>query len=221
MDSDDFDTTLLSAAMTQAEERGWASVSLLDAARAAGLSFAETRTRFPFRGSLLLRLGRIADDSALADDTTSGSARERLFDLLMRRLDVFQLYRNGIKSVLHALPFDPPMALLLGGATFESMRWMADAAGISVTGLGGVLRVNMVVGIWTHTLRAWEKDDSADMGSAMAALDQALDKAARFNLFPADTGQSNGDLPDLEFPEAEFTFASSAENHAFDEKHDV
>lgn len=60
---------------------------------------------------------------------------------------------------------------------------MADAAGINTTGLGGLVRVNMVVGIWTHTLRTWEKDDSEDMGSTMAALDQALDKATRFRLF--------------------------------------
>ncbi|MCP1215354.1 TetR family transcriptional regulator [Acetobacter orientalis] len=220
MDTDDFDTALLTAAMAQAEERGWSSVSLLDAARAAGLSFSETRTRFPLRASLLLRLGRIADDSALADDTASGNARERLFDLLMRRLDVFQLYRNGIKSVLRGLPFDPPLALLLGGATVESMRWMADAAGITVTGVMGFVRVNMVVGIWTHTLRAWEKDESEDMGSTMAALDQALDKAARFNLFPADTELNDGDLPDLDFAEPEPPLPPNAKNTTFDEKLD-
>ena len=212
MDTDDFDTALLAAAMAQAEQGGWSSVSLLDAARTAGLPLPETRERFPFRASVLLRLGRIADDSALADDTATGSSRERLFDLLMRRLDVFQQYRNGIKAVLRTLPFDPPLALLLGGATLESMRWMADAAGISTTGLGGLVRVNMVVGVWTHTLRTWEKDDSEDMGTTMAALDQALDKAARFRLFPADTGLSEGGLPDLEFAEPEPPQPPHAEN---------
>ncbi|KXV57460.1 TetR family transcriptional regulator [Acetobacter senegalensis] len=212
MDTDDFDTALLAAAMAQAEQGGWSSVSLLDAARTAGLSLPATRERFPFRASLLLRLGRIADDSALADDTATGNARERLFDLLMRRLDVFQQYRNGIKSVLRALPFDPPLALLLGGATLESMRWMADAAGINTTGLGGLVRVNMVVGIWTHTLRTWEKDDSEDMGSTMAALDQALDKATRFRLFPADTDVNAGGLPDLDFAEPEPPLPPHAEN---------
>lgn len=200
MDHDDFDAALLGAAMTQAEQGGWASVSLLNAARSAGLSFPQTRERFPCRASLLLRLGRMADESALADTTTFGSPRERLFDLLMRRLDVFQQYRHGIRAVMHALPMDPPLALLLGGATVESMRWIADAAGISVAGLGGLVRINMVVGIWTHTLRAWEKDESEDMGSTMAALDQALNKAARFRLFPAESALDEG-LPDLDFEE--------------------
>lgn len=201
MDHDDFDAALLSAAMTQAEHGGWASVSLLDSARTAGLAFPQTRERFPCRASLMLRLGRMADESALADNTTFGSSRERLFDLLMRRLDVFQQYRGGIRAVMRALPMDPPLALLLGGATLESMRWMADAAGINVAGLGGLVRINMVVAIWTHTLRAWEKDDSEDMGSTMAALDQALNKAAGFRLFPAESELSDGGLPDLDFEE--------------------
>ncbi|MBS0960644.1 MULTISPECIES: TetR family transcriptional regulator [Acetobacter] len=186
MDTDDFDTTLLNAAMALAAEKGWASVSLLDAARKAELSFSETRTRFPLRSSLLLRLGRLADDSALADNNDTSPARERLFDLLMRRFDVFQIYRDGVRAVLHALPTDPALTLLLSGATFESMRWMTDAAGIPVTGIKGFVNTNIVIGIWTHTLRVWEKDDSEDMSRTMAALDQALDKAARFKLFAGD-----------------------------------
>lgn len=122
MDTDDFDTTLLAAAMAQAEQGGWSSVSLLDAARTAGLPLPETRERFPFRASVLLRLGRIADDSALADDTATGSSRERLFDLLMRRLDVFQQYRNGIKAVLRTLPFDPLLRFC-----WVAPRWKACA----------------------------------------------------------------------------------------------
>lgn len=210
MDNDDFDAALVSSALTLAAERGWSGISVLDAARDAGLSLREARQRFPLKASILLRLGRMADDVALADDTVSGNTRERLFDLLMRRLDVFQQYRDGLGSVLRSLPMDPPLAIILGGSTLESMRWMADAADINTNGLGGFVRVNMIVGIWTHTLRAWEKDDSPDMGSTMAALDQALDKASRFGLFPAgDEAASLDDgLPDLEaLPDADSSFA--------------
>lgn len=212
MDNDDFDAALVSSALTLSAERGWSHISVLDAARDAGLSLREARQRFPLKASILLRLGRMADDVALADDTVSGNTRERLFDLLMRRLDVFQQYREGLSSVLRSLPMDPPLAIILGGATLESMRWMADAAGISANGVGGFVRVNMIVGIWTHTLRAWEKDDNPDMGSTMAALDLALDKAGRFGLFPAgDEAASLDDgLPDLEaLPDADSSFAES------------
>ena len=200
MDTDDFDIALVASALTLAEERGWARVSVVDAARHAGLSLSLARQRFPLQLSILLRLGRMADDVALSDDMAGGSVRERLFDLLMRRLDVFQQYRNGLRAVLRALPFNPAQAVLLGGATLESMRWMADAAGVEATGPAGVVRVSALVGVWTHALRAWEKDENPDMGSTMAALDQALDQAGRFGLFPASTEAAEDGttgLPDL------------------------
>lgn len=200
MDNDDFDTALVSAALTLAQDRGWSSVTVLAAARQAGLALPEARRRFPLKASILLRLGRMADDVALADDMICGDVRERLFDLLMRRLDVFQQYRGGLQSVFRTLPMDPALTILLGGATVESMRWVADAAGVNTSGVVGFVRVNMLVAVWTHTLRVWEKDESPDMGSTMAALDLALDKAGRFGLFPtgADTNTNQSGLADLE-----------------------
>lgn len=200
MDNDDFDTALVSAALTLAQDRGWGSVTVLAAARQAGLALPEARRRFPLKASILLRLGRMADDVALADDMICGDVRERLFDLLMRRLDVFQQYRGGLQSVFRSLPMDPALTLLLGGATVESMRWMADAAGVNANGVVGFVRVNMLVAVWTHTLRVWEKDESPDMGSTMAALDVALDKAGRFGLFPtgANAGENQNGLADLD-----------------------
>ncbi len=190
MDNDDFDSALVSAALTLAQDQGWNSVTVLAAARQAGLALPEARRRFPLKASILLRLGRLADDVALADDMICGAVRERLFDLLMRRLDVFQQYRGGLQSVFRSLPMDPALTILLGGATVESMRWMADAAGVNANGILGFVRVNMLVAVWTHTLRVWEKDESPDMGSTMAALDQALDRAGRFGLFPTGTDES-------------------------------
>lgn len=131
---------------------------------------------------LLTRLGRIADESALRDDGAGITVRERVFDLLMRRFDVFQQYREGIRAVLHALPYDPPLAALMAVLTLDTMKWIADVAGVDTEGLRGKIAVNGIAGIWAYTLRAWEKDESLDLSSTMAALDQALDRAERFSL---------------------------------------
>jgi len=184
-DTEHFDTALLHAALDRVALSGWRRLSVVDAARDAGLPLDEARMRFPCRTAILLRLGRLADESALRDDQLTGSAREKLFDLLMRRFDVFQHYREGIKAVLTAMPFDPPLGLALGVATFDSMAWLGRTAGIETTGLRGTLRVKAIVGIWAYGLRAWAKDDSEDLASTMAALDTALDKAARLGVFPA------------------------------------
>ncbi|CUW46267.1 TetR family transcriptional regulator [Novacetimonas hansenii] len=184
MDNDQFDDALLRAAMERAALYGWRRMTVVDAARDAGLSLDVARKRFAFKANILLTLGRLADEAALVDDGSTGTPREKLFDLLMRRLDVFQQYRPGVRAALRALPFDPPLALLLGGATVESMKWMLGAAGLEVSGLAGALRVQALLGAWTLTLRAWDKDDSQDMGTTMATLDKALDKALRFSALP-------------------------------------
>ncbi|MEZ7136727.1 MULTISPECIES: TetR family transcriptional regulator [Komagataeibacter] len=188
MDNDQFDATLLRSALERAGLHGWRRTTVVDAARDAGLSLETARKRFPCKTTILLTLGRQADEAALIEDESEGSVREKLFDMLMRRLDVFQQYREGVRSVLRALPTDPLLAVVLGGATLESMKWMADAAGMETGGLAGAVRLQALVGVWTLTLRTWDRDDSQDMGITMAALDQALDRAARFTgLAPAAT----------------------------------
>ena len=177
MDDAEFDTALIRSAMTQAETVGWGRVNVAEAAREAGLPLERARARFASAASVLRRLGLLADQAALAEDAGIGTSREKLFDTLMRRFDVLQQYRGGVCTVLRALPLDPALALMLAAETQNSMRWMAQSAGIDTAGLQGALRVSGVFGVWMQTLRAWMRDDSPDLAGTMAALDRALDRA--------------------------------------------
>ena len=183
----EFDQALLTSAFAQVAERGWRNLNLVDAARAADLPLDRTRERFPGAAALLLRLGSLADQAALAEASGEGfagapapSPRERLFDMLMRRFDVLQQHRGGVIGLLRALPSDLPTGLLLTDATSRSMRWMLEGAGIEATGFRGVFRVNGLLAVWLYALRAWEKDESPDLAGTMAALDRALDRASRY-----------------------------------------
>ena len=129
MDDAAFDNALIAAAFQLAAEQGWRRVSVVAAARAAGLPLARARERFPGRSAILLRFGRLADQAALAEAPSEGPVRDRLFDLLMRRIDALQTHRAGVLALLRALPAEPPIALLLALATRRSMRWMLAAAG--------------------------------------------------------------------------------------------
>jgi AcrR family transcriptional regulator len=177
MDDSEFDRALIAAAFGLAAEQGWRSVSVAAAARAAGLPLARARERFPGRSSILLRFGRAADQAALAETPSAGPVRDRLFDLLMRRIDAFQAQRAGVLALLRALPAEPPTALMLALATRRSMRWMLEAAGLSASGLRGEMRVKGLVAVWLWTLRAWQADESEDLSATMAALDAALRRA--------------------------------------------
>ena len=206
MDDTAFDTTLISAAFAQAGETGWLGLSIVEVARRAGLPLDRARVRFPGPGAVLRRFGVIADEAALADATNTGSPRDQIFDLLMRRFDVLQQHRDGMVALLRVLPLNPPLAVAIGAATWRSMAWMLETAGLSAAGLRGMVRSQALVGVWLYALRAWKDDDSADLAGTMAAMDRALDQASRlFDMLAptpasADEDGMEGvvDLPDAD-----------------------
>ena len=209
----DFDSALIAAFFRLVAEKGLARANVAEAARATALSLAEARARFPSRAAVLLRFGRKADQAALADVPSEGSVRDKLFDLLMRRFDALQAHRAGVIALMRALPSEPPIALLLACATRRSMRWMLHAAGVATAGLRGELRIRGLVAVWLWTLRAWERDESADLSGTMAALDVALRRAERLADWLGGGAPKPGS--DTESPTADASAADlGAEPHA-------
>jgi AcrR family transcriptional regulator len=179
MDDAAFDSALIAAAFQMIAERGWGRLSVADAASAAGLPLARARERFPNRAVILQRFGRLADQAALSETPADGSTRDKLFYLLMRRIDALQAHRGGVLALLHDLAAHPATALLLAGANRRSMRWMLGAAGVPTVGINGELRVKGLLAVWLWTIRTWRTDDSTDLSATMAALDGALQRAER------------------------------------------
>jgi hypothetical protein len=56
---------------------------------------------------------------------------------------------------------------------------MLEAAEIEAKSCQARVLAIGLAGVWLATIRAWARDDSPDMGSTMAALDSALDRAER------------------------------------------
>jgi hypothetical protein len=179
MEDDAFDRALIAAWFTLAGLSGRQLPSVVAAARDAALPLERARARFPARGAVLMRFGRIADAAALTGVTEDAPVRDALFDMIMRRIDVLQAHRAGVIALLRRLPGMPPVALFLGMASERSMRWLLDAAGVETAGVAGALRVHGLVGVWLWTVRAWQSDESLDLSPTMAALDRALGHAER------------------------------------------
>jgi len=179
MDDLDFDKALIASAFSIAATKGWTRVTVYAAAKAAELSPDLARVRFPVRGSILLRLGSLADQAVLSVPAEDPTARERLFDLLMRRFDALSPYREGIGALLRALPCDPGSALLLAVSTRRSMGWMLEAAGVSAAGCLGHFKRDGLIAVWTYAVRTFVSDATTDLSATMAALDRALDRAGQ------------------------------------------
>jgi AcrR family transcriptional regulator len=169
---------IIDATLELVAGRGWRHVSLADIASAAGLSLAELYSRYPSKTAIVAAFMARVDEQSLAGRADGGgTVRDRLFDLIMRRLDALAPHKPAVKSMLEAGPGEALTALCLAPRFLNSMRWLAEAAGVGTSGLLGMLRVKSIAAIYLATLRTWLQDDGADNGKTMAFLDRALRRA--------------------------------------------
>jgi ubiquinone biosynthesis protein COQ9 len=159
--------------------RGWHGVTMARVAAEAGTTLAALRGRFRTPLDLLRLHGRMADEAVLAGTIAGqgGTPRDRIFDVLMRRLDTMQEHRAGIERLLDDAKRDPLLALFLGPQMLGAMGWMLEAAEMDSSFPAGAWRAPGLAVVWLATVRAWRSDDSPDLGATMAALDRALDRA--------------------------------------------
>jgi AcrR family transcriptional regulator len=179
--SDTSQAPLLSALWRVIALQGWPRATMRAIAAEAGVSLADLRRRYGGPAGMLLAHARAVDEEVLAGtvDDPDSTPRDRLFDVLMRRLDALQRDREGVVRLMEDLRRDPVMALALGAQLPVSMGWMLEAADIPSGGPAGAARGHGLGLVWLDTLRHWAKDESADLSATMAALDRALDRADR------------------------------------------
>lgn len=162
-------------------EKGMAAVSLREVASTAGLGVAELYALFPDKAALAAAFMARIDAEVLVGTQPSldpdETARDRLFDTMMRRYDALRPHRAALRALRQAGRRDPLLALSLVPALRRSMAAMLEAASISSDGLPGAVRQNGLLAIHSAVSRVFDEDDSQDLSATMAALDRRL-KAA-------------------------------------------
>ena len=116
---------IVDALMELASEQRFEEISIRDICKAADVSLADFRDLFPSKGAVLAGFSRRIDHAVLAqssEELADESPRERLFDILMRRLEAMAPYREGLREVTAWLRRSPG-----GGAGDESGRHQLDA----------------------------------------------------------------------------------------------
>ncbi|HET6618631.1 MAG TPA: TetR/AcrR family transcriptional regulator [Dongiaceae bacterium] len=161
---------------------GWRDLSYADIAKDAGLGMAAAYQAYPSKGAILTGIGRDTDArlfASLEEDPLDGSAKDRLFDLLMRRFDVLNDHREAYAALAWELPRTPLEAGCLLFQLRRSLANMLEAAGLSASGLRGAFRIEGLGAIYAAALRVFLKDDTADLSKTMAELDKRLGQAER------------------------------------------
>lgn len=165
-----------------AGEGSWQAVTLSAVAARAGCSLADLRREFPGRGAILAAFIDRIDVEMLAgagESDAGDAARDRLFDLVMRRFDALAPYKPALRSIARDLAARPAAQLFGLRRVLRSQRWVLDAAGISVPGFGGRIRTLGLAAVYLDVLRVWLDEEDPGLPRAMARLDRLLRRGER------------------------------------------
>jgi AcrR family transcriptional regulator len=171
------------ALMALLAEQSFEQIGLAEVAGRAGLKLSALRSEF---GSTLAIVGahiKDIDRAVLAGGTADMAeepARERLFDVLMRRLEALAPYKAAVRSLLRSARRNPGLALALNAMAVRSQSWMLEAAGIGASGPKGALRAQGAALMFARVLSVWFDDDEPGLDRTMAALGRGLASAERW-----------------------------------------
>jgi len=179
----------IDALMALLAEHSLDEIGLAEIAGRAGLKLSQLRAEF---GSVLAIFAAHMTDidrAVLAGgdaDMAEEPARERLFDVLMRRLEALAPYKEAVRSVLRSARCKPGLALALNAMAVRSQHWMLEAAGINTSGPRGALRTQGAALMFARVLTVWVDDEEEGLDRTMAALDRGLASAERWAGFVDD-----------------------------------
>lgn len=174
---------ILNATMRVLARDGWHGATLRAVAEAASCPLAEIVERYGDFYGLLDEVGEHATITALREAESAGGSqaiRDRLFEVLMARLDALQEHRPGIKALLPGQARDPLLAAWFAVKAPRQIARIADAVGIRTHGLRGLLRVQGLTFLYLRVARIWLDDETEDLAKTLKALDQALAQAERW-----------------------------------------
>jgi AcrR family transcriptional regulator len=166
------------------ETQGWIDLSFAEIAERAGVPIAEAHRIYPSKTAVLLGLTRSIDErilNSLVTDPLEGSAKDRLFDVVMRRFDVLKADREAYRRLMRQLPATPSAFAALVCQLRRSLSLTLETAGISASGLKGALRLKGLLAIYLAGLRAFANDESEDLSKTMAEIDKRLGQAEKIS----------------------------------------
>jgi AcrR family transcriptional regulator len=177
------------ALMALLSEHSFEQIGLAEVAGRAGIKLSQLRAEFGSTLAILAAHIKDVDRTVLAGgdaDMADEPARERLFDVLMRRIEALAPYRQAIRSLMCSARRNPGLAFALNAMAVRSQRWMLEAAGIGASGPIGALRAQGAALMFARVLTVWIDDEEGGLDRTMAALDRGLASAERWAGFVDD-----------------------------------
>lgn len=204
---------LLTRAFAMIADGGWAGFSRAKLAEDAGITLDRVYAELPDRMAILRALGRRLDAAMLTfppDELEGLNVRERLFELVMRRLEAMTPFKPGLQALGRGGTGEPELLLTALGNITRAADWMLDAAGAGLAGWRAGLGRNLLMLVYGRVFNVWLDDDGPDLAKTMAELDKRLQQLERLAQWtgpraspppPAEPDLPATDAPDVPPPE--------------------
>jgi AcrR family transcriptional regulator len=174
---------IIDAFLALLAEKHYEQIGLGEVAERAGVTLATLREEFGSTFAILAAHVKEIDRAVLAGvdpEMAEEPPRERLFDVLMRRLELLEPHKEAVRSLMHSAVRNPPLALALNALAVCSQQWMLAAAKFGTAGLIGQIRAQGLALLFASVLRTWVDDHEKGLPRTLAALDRALASGQRW-----------------------------------------
>lgn len=174
---------VIDTALALASDRAWQDIRLSDIADAADLSLAQMNGLGVSKTGILRAFARRVDHDllkSLEKDPVEGDVHDRLFDILMRRMEMLDDHKAAIGNII-AAPADGPadwVSLMVTAA--DNQGWVLAAAGIDDAGPREAIKRHGLVVVSARAMRVWVDDDDPGLARTMAELDRQLRDGAQW-----------------------------------------
>jgi AcrR family transcriptional regulator len=178
---------ILGAFLTLLAEKRFERIELAEVAKLANVTLADLRGEFGSTFDLVAAFMRETDKKALAGgeqlaldpELADQSARDRLFDVLMRRLEALAPHREAVRSLMRSARSNPGLAIGLNKLAVRSQQWMLAGAGIGASGMIGGMRAQGLAAMFARVVQVWLDDEDPGLSRTMKALDRQLASGER------------------------------------------
>ena len=195
---------LLPLAFEVIAETGWRGFSFALLAERANVPLVEVRKTFSGRAGLLNALNERLDQAMLGvvpEDLEGLPPKDRVFELIMSRIEAMAPFRAGLCRLMRDARFDAELIAMTACRVDRSLGWLQEAADLP----GGQnsspfapirrrLQRRVLGAVYLQVLNVWSSDDSGDLAKTMAALDKQLRRVE--GLAGLATGASKGETAD-------------------------
>ncbi|WP_420414167.1 TetR/AcrR family transcriptional regulator [Roseibium sp.] len=164
-------------------ENPYEDVSLQLLAETAKVKLSELRRAYSSKLALVEAFYESVDTAVLDqrdEDLGDQPPRDRLFDILMTRIDVLAENKEAVRAFAKAASQDPGLALDFNRFAVRSQKWMLVAAGIDLSGIKSGIVAQALAVSFARVVDTWLDEPDEGMPRTMSRLDKELDKGSSF-----------------------------------------